>query len=505
MRSVVRENQSQLRGNPKSQMSLRTSSQGSSPMPPGERRQQPPLEEGTQVRAGGDWLRESLGVSLARVPTCRRDLCSVAPSSSEQWRFSEIQKEGRDSCIPGRKTCPGKWTARQTPARDTGVGADHSEHLRLGSRLLDAFPRPYLTQTAEKARGPEIPGPRGSACEGETDPARPPTPTPAPRQPEMKFQLTSEILAQLGPAQGRSSLPCTVTRARPPPPALLVAGHFCPFSLFSASPVPAFPPRSPQLLLNGTQEGLLCFSCCQVPGQREGCVLSSRTCPHPPGPSGPGSPPASLPAAHPALSQLVPLISGPLEVLPLAPPSGLRATWAPMKRPRFEEGAEGRDGPEAPADHQLLRLPPASSPSCPQHAPSQATGPVWPSSPSGSPSSLPAWCHSLSFWGVAGRTLQWCRPPKHTSSLSPLFQSFQSQPPEPEAKEKALSFQQVVKGSNAGHPQGPPAASQKPVEAPRLCMDSRALLSPGAPGPASLGQASPQSVYKITLGLIWAP
>lgn len=171
MRSVVRENQSQLRGKPKSQMSLRTSSQGSSPMPPGEPRQQPPLEEGTQVRAGGDWLRESLGVSLARVPMCRRDLCSVAPSSSEQWRFSEIQKEGRDSCIPGRKTCPGKWTARQTPARDTGVGADHSERLRLGSRLLDAFPRPYLTQTAEKAGGPEIPGPRGSACEGETDPA----------------------------------------------------------------------------------------------------------------------------------------------------------------------------------------------------------------------------------------------------------------------------------------------------------------------------------------------
>lgn len=145
MRSVVRENQSQLRGKPKSQMSLHTSSQGSSPMPPGEPRQQPPLKEGTQVRAGGDWLRESLGVSLARVPMYRRDLCSVAPSYSEQWRFSEIQKEGRDSCIPGRKTCPRKWTARQTPARDTGVGADHGERLWLGSRLLDAFPRPYLT------------------------------------------------------------------------------------------------------------------------------------------------------------------------------------------------------------------------------------------------------------------------------------------------------------------------------------------------------------------------
>ncbi|KAB0403432.1 hypothetical protein E2I00_000444, partial [Balaenoptera physalus] len=48
-----------------------------------------------------------------------------------QWRFPEVQKERRDSCTPGRKTCPRKWTVRQTPARDARVGADHSHWARV--------------------------------------------------------------------------------------------------------------------------------------------------------------------------------------------------------------------------------------------------------------------------------------------------------------------------------------------------------------------------------------
>lgn len=252
--------------------------------------------------------------------------------------------------------------------------------------------------------------------------------------------------------------------------ALLFGGLFCPSSFFSISPVPASRPGSLQICSTGPRKFCCVSLTTRHPGRREDGVFSSGACLSPPGSAGlaqssMGTPvllTASISDPHPALSQQVPLISGPLEVFPSGSAAWAQSgLWPPRNFLEWRKGLKvARRLLQTRNQFSSTTLPATpSSPhpqlSCPQHIrpPHRPQGKSGQSHSWNSHPQLPTPCPlSLPFLEsrLQRTPLLTCPPfPEHPT-------------PAPEAQERPLSSSKEQRTATWG-PQVPP---QKPVPGP---------------------------------------